>query len=417
MIGDFDEFGINRHHSYYHPPSALHEPFASLFEKKPEAALGLVRDLANHATKGWHQIQLLNSRRMGTPIPVTLEFPWGRQTFWGNWNVYNWFLGSLAPQPLECAFLALSHWAFKQIKNGRPTDEVIQSIVEGNECYAVLGLAATIALETYEVSEVTLPIVTCQRLWEHDLARCVQEPTRNIDLFGFGFLSRLTGKKAAAKEFLDTRDSRKRNIKDFAVRFAVSGNDELRKRFKEALALFPNDLPFELEEHRSNAAANAALKEKAEHWSGLGDIKNYRKQQIGPDEVAISYKPPTPPTPEQEKRFADNTTALQELTVIGWASKSLQATKIEPSIKIEDAITFAKGRDSANIFAQRLDVAEHSPQTTVSATAAVVIRLGPNAGPDYDWAWNVMDPRLRYEGTRGSNFLGRSVSTGIQPTI
>ncbi len=388
---DFDDFGIDRHHSYYHPSSALHEPFATLFVKKPEAALGLVRDLANHATKGWHQAQLLNRQSMGTPIPVTLEFPWGKQEFWGNWNVYIWFLGFLAPQPLECAFLALSLWAFKQIEGGKRADEVIKAIVEGNECYAVLGLATMIALETYDVSEATLPIATCQRLWAHDLARCVQEPARNIDLFGLGFHSRLTGLKAEAKEFLDTRKSRKRNIQEFAVRFALSSNDALRERFKEALALFPKDLPYEIEEQRSNASANAALKERADGWAGLGDAKNYRKQKMGPDETIISYEPPNPPTPEQEKRHAENTASLQELAVFGWAAQSLKANIIAPGIKLQDAIAFAKGRDNATIFAQRLDVGEHSPQTTVSATAAVVIRLGPTAGLDYDWAWDVMD--------------------------
>ena len=388
---DLDDFGIDRHHSYYFPPSALHEPFATLFVKKPEAALSLVRDLANHATKGWHQVQLLNRQRMGTPIPVTLEFPWGKQEFWGNWNVYNWFLGHLAPQPLECAFLALNYWAFKQIESGRPADEVIQAIVEGNECYAVLGLALVIALETYDASKTTLPLVTCQRLWEHDIARCVQEPTRNIDLLGLGFLSRLTGAKAKAQEFLDSRESRKRNILELPLRFVLSSEDALRERFKEALALFPKDLPYELEEQRSNASANVAFKENADRWAGLGDGKNYRKQKMGPNEIAISYKPPIPLTPEQEKRHADNTTSLREVTVIGWASQSLQANKIAANIKLEDAIAFAKARDNASIFVQRFDVGEHSPQTTVSATAAVVIRLGPTAGLDYDWAWDVMD--------------------------
>jgi hypothetical protein len=388
---NLDNFGIDRHHSYYYPSSALHEPFATLFVKKPEAALGLVRDLANHATKGWHQVQLLNRQRMGTPIPITLEFPWGKQEFWGNWNVYSWFLGHLAPQPLDCAFLALNYWAFKQIESGRPTDEVIQAIVEENECCAILGLGLVIALETYDVSKTTLPLVTCQRLWEHDIARCVQEPTRNIDLLGLGFLSRLTGAKAKAQEFLDSRESCKRDIRELAMRFALSREDALRERFKEALALFPKDLPYELEEQRSNASENAAFKEDAERWAGLGDAKNYRKQQMGTDEIAISYKPPNPLTPEREKRFANNTTSLQELTVIGWASQSLQANKITADIKLEDAIAFAKGRDNATVFAQRLDVGEHSPQTTVSATAAVVIRLGPTAGPHYDWAWDVMD--------------------------
>jgi hypothetical protein len=211
---ELDDVGIDRHHGYYHPPSALQEPFTSLFAKKPETALGLVRDLANHATKGWHQVQLLNRGRMGTPIPVTLQFPWGKQEFWGDWHVYNWFMGQLAPQPLECAFLALSYWAFKEIEGGRPTDEVIRSVVEGNECYAALGLALVLALETYDVSETTLPIASCQRLWQHDIARAAQEPTRDLDLFGFGFLSRLTGAKAKAKEFLNSRQSSRRNVEE-----------------------------------------------------------------------------------------------------------------------------------------------------------------------------------------------------------
>jgi hypothetical protein len=111
---DLDDIGIERHNNFYFPASALHEPFASLFVKAPTFALLLVRDLSNHATTGWRQVHNLNRRQMGTPIPTTLEFPWGEQTFWGDWRVYSWFLGELAPQPLECAFLALSHWGFQR---------------------------------------------------------------------------------------------------------------------------------------------------------------------------------------------------------------------------------------------------------------------------------------------------------------
>lgn len=230
----------------------------------------LSRDLTNRATKGWHQVQLLNSGSMGTPIPVVLEFPWGKQEFWGDWHVYNWFMGQLAPNPLNCAFLALSYWAFKQIEGGRPTDEVIQAVVKGNKCYAALGLALVLAFETFDVSETTLPVVTCQRLWSHDIARFSQEPMRNIDLLGFGLLSRLTGDKAKAKEFLDSRQSRKREIRDLVMRFALTTDDSLRQRFKEVLARFPDDLPYEVEEQLSISGATASLKEAAERWAGLG---------------------------------------------------------------------------------------------------------------------------------------------------
>ncbi|MGC1861880.1 MAG: hypothetical protein WA733_12340 [Methylocystis sp.] len=243
---DLDDIGIDRHHNYYFPPSPLHEPFASLFEKNSEAALRLVRDLSNHATNGWKQIHALNRSQMGTPLPITVEFPWGRQEFWGDWRVYSWSQGQFAAQPLECAYLALSYWAFKEIERGRPTSEVIKAIVEGNECYATLGLALVLALESFEVTEATLPIASCQRLWHHDMARVAQDPMKNIDILGFGFLSRLTGAKAKAKEYLDQRNSRSRDVRQLAMFFALSENETLRERFKAALEAFPTDLPSSL---------------------------------------------------------------------------------------------------------------------------------------------------------------------------
>ena len=404
---DHDGIGIAKHHNYYFPSSPIHEPFASLFAKKPEVALGLVCDLTNHATKGWHQVQLLNRSRMGTPIPVVLEFPWGKQEFWGDWHVYNWFMGQLAPNPLNCAFLALNYWAFKQIDSGRPADEVIQAVLKGNECYAALGLSLVLALDTFDVSETTFPIVTCQRLWNHDIARVIQEPTRNIDLLGFGFLSRLTGDKAKAKDFLDSRQSRRRDIHELAMRFALTTDDGLRESFKEVLAHFPEDLPYEIEEERSNSGATASLKEKAERWAGLGDIQNYRKHQTETDEVLISYEAPNTLTPEQERRLEESTTSLQEYSVIGWATKSLGANELVDGLSLADTVAFAQARDNGTILAERSDAGEHSAQTTISAVAAVVIRFGSPAGADYDWAWDVMrrvaamrEPKDTFHGSK-----------------
>jgi len=141
--------------------------------------------------------------------------------------------------------LALNYWAFKQIEGGRSASDVIGDIVEGNECYAVLGIALLLALETWEVTETTLALATCQRLWPHDMARFVQEPNKDMDLFGFGFLSRLTGEKAEAKEFLDQRQSRRREIRQLAILFALGEDSALSEKFKNALARFTDDLPYE----------------------------------------------------------------------------------------------------------------------------------------------------------------------------
>ena len=48
-----------------------------------------------------------------------------------------------------------------EIDAGQSMDEVIRLVVDGNECYAVLGLALVLALETLHVSDTTLPLVSC----------------------------------------------------------------------------------------------------------------------------------------------------------------------------------------------------------------------------------------------------------------
>jgi hypothetical protein len=401
-----DDIGIHGHQHYYHPASALHEPFASLFAAKPERALGLVRDLANHATRGWQQLQGLQRRRLGTPIPVVLEFPWGRQTFWGDGRTYGWFLGEFAPNALECAFLALRYWAFKEIERGRPTDEVIRAVVEGNESYAAVGLALTLAIEAGNVSETTFPIVTCQRLWERDIARAVQAPMQNLDLLGFGFLAELSGEKAKAKAFLDSRQSRTRDVRELAMRFALSKDRGLRARFKAALARFPDELPFAIEELRTDAGVSARLRESAERWSGLGDIANYRAQPAEGGGLLVGYEPPKPMSEKEEERLRESTASLQEHNALGWATKSLNGNALAEGMSLAEAVAFARARDKGGIFTERKE-AEHAGQTVISAVAAVVIWLGPAAGADLAWAWDVMarvsamrEPKGQFSGAK-----------------
>lgn len=388
---ELDEIGIIRHEYYYFPNSALHEPFATLFAKRPDIGRALVRDLANRATRGWRQIHAINVRRMGTPLPIKVNFPWGEQTFWGDWHVYNWFMGQLAPQPLECAYLALSYWAFKEIETGRPTSDIVREVLEGHECLATLGLALVLSLETFEVSDATLPIASCQHMWEYDVARTVQFPNRDLDVLGFGFLNRLTGAKAEAKKFLDSRESNKRDIRELAMRFAVSKSKKLRERFREALAAFPTDLPYQFAEQRSNPAVMTELKEKAERWALLGDINNYRKYEQDEGAALIGYEPPDPLSPDQKKRMVETTTFLQEHSVIGWATQSVVTNALQPQIDLDTAVAFAKERDVCDVLNLRRDAESHGSQTVLSAVAVAVIRFAHPDSPHHTWAWNVMD--------------------------
>lgn len=381
-----DEIGIERFGNEYFPPSALEQPFDALFSQKPEHGLELVKVLADHATKGWVQLQELNGHM---PIAVQVDFPWGRQRFWGGWEIYSWALGQLAPPALECAFLSLAHWAHKQIEGGRATDDVVREVVESCESYAVLGLALTLAHETWTVSDTTLSLTTCQRLWEHDLARVVQAPTRDIEIPAFGLIDRLKGDKAEAKKYLAGRPSNQRDVRQLAMLFALSSDENIREQFRAALAAFPEDLPFEFEEERSDTGIAAGLREKAERWAGLGDSVNYRRWE-DEKQAYIQYEPPGGTTPVQEKRLADATTYLHEQAVLGWATRYLETGAPRDGMTLAGAIAFARDKDTPKLFKQRLDVGNHTAQSVVSVVAACVMRYGDDDAANRDWALGVL---------------------------
>jgi hypothetical protein len=386
---DLDDIGIERHNNFYHPPSALDEPFKSLFENKPDVALRLIRSLSNHATEGWKQIHAIRRREMGTPIPVTIAFPWGKEELWGDWRVYSWGQGQLAPTALECAFLALTYWAFKQVDGGRSASDVIKDIVEGNKCLAVLSISLDLALESWETSETTLALAICQRIWAFDRARHAQESSKDIDVLGYGFLSRLHGEKADAKAYLDQREYRKRNIIQLAMFFALNKDATLRDKFKDALAQFPNDLPYENEEEKADQSCTDHLKEGAESWAGLGDRANYKRSAYDEDRVAIMYDRPNPLTPAQEKRLAKSTKSLQGFSVVGWANQSLSKNKLEDGMTLDAAVAHVKSIDTKAPFDGKDDMASSLPSVAASV-AACVIRFSAPDSQDREWAWEIL---------------------------
>jgi hypothetical protein len=227
---------------------------------------------------------------------------------------------------------------------------------------------------------------------------------------------RLRDDQKQAKEYLASRKSHRLEIRQLALPFALTSDEGLRKRFKEALANFPNDLPHVVEETRNNPKAIASLKETAELWAGLGDSQNYRTNQTTNDKVFVSYESPNEPTPEQEKRLEVSTSQIQGYNLLYWAEKSLKEGELLDDISLAKAAVFARARDNSNIFDQRKDVGEHLPQSIVAAVAAVVIRFGSGSGVDYDWAWDVMgrvaameEPKDIYSGSlvpwHPANFL------------
>ena len=101
----------------------------------------------------------------------------------------------------------------------------------------------------------------------------------------------------------------------------------LREKFKNALAQFPDDLPYEVEEQKTDQGYTDHLMDEAAGWVGLGDRANYKQSQYDQDRIAVTYDRPNPLTPNQEARLQKSTTVLQGFSIVGWASQSLSSSR------------------------------------------------------------------------------------------
>jgi len=307
---DWERLSIHDDHRSFWPPSPLREPFHSLFQSSPDHALRLLRELCNHAMTAWRQLHRHSHDRGGTPIPLELTFPWGTQRFWGTDREYLWFRSTWAPNVIGCGFMALEEWCFAELESGRPVDELIRQIVEGNECIAILGVASMLALHTETVSEATLPLFTSQRLLTADRNRMAQERSSTASLIGF---THSTDKPhIEAIQAANARPVRKTQLSWMVPRF-IFATEPLRDQARDAILNFKNDLPYQYEEHREIPQAREDLTAQALKYAELADPTNYQayRTEEDLDQIAIVHVSPSAAEPENVARAKEASTQLR----------------------------------------------------------------------------------------------------------
>lgn len=404
-IGDFgdhdwERLSIHDDHRSYWPPSPLREPFHSLFQTSPEEALRLLKELCNHAMAAWQQLHLHSHERSRTPIPLELTFPWGVQRFWGTEREYLWCRSTWAPKAIGCGFMALEEWCFAELARGRPIDELIQKIVCGNECIAILGTAAILALHTETVSEATLPLFTSQRLLAADHNRMVQDfssPTANL----IGFRDRTDKPHFEAVQAANARPVRKAELSRMVPRF-VFATGLISDRAREAILNFKNNLPYQYEEHRNNPKAQEYLTSQALEYAELADLQTYQayRTKEDSDQIVIVHVSPSAAKPENVARAEEASKYLKRSGLWTWAAKSFEERTIQGTYTIEDAIALAREADSDDLFVHSNDEneAEDLPMRrgAVAATAAIMLNFREGrAQEDLEWARNVLARAIR----------------------
>ena len=395
---DWERLSIGHWNHGYFPPSPLREPFGSLFLNVPDVAIKLVRDMVNHATQSWRQLHDLDYERRASPIPITLTFPWGKQTFWGNTHEYMWGRGWWGPQAIECGFLALDKWSFEELNKGRNVNELIQKLLEGQTSTGILSIASALIAETKEISETTLPIILCQRLWNYEIQRIVNEGSNSRSaLMGFqnGFQDQL---HINALKKQNERASRQRELRDFIGICVLHKDKNISSSSQKIIQNFPNHLPFEYEEQRVNESVVSELLTRAENWAEWGKAENYKayKNPENEDQVLIGLDNPKLKEPEAIEFQQKHSQMLSEITLWNWVDDTFEHDKISERLKLHDALNYAKQIDNPTVFQNRSPDGQSDIKLgALAGTAAIIIKEQKNLSPDdILWAKDVLERAL-----------------------
>lgn len=406
---DWEALAIDRDSQNFWPPSPLREPFHSLFKTAPEHALRLFTALCNHAVTAWRQLHKLDYEGRGTPIPLEVQFPWGVQRFWGGDREYLWYRGMSVPHALACGFMALEEWCFSELERGRPVDELIRQVVEGNQSVSILGIASMLALHAERVSETVFPIVTAQRLWSADFNCMVQERSRaTAALMGFK-----PGDDAhvAAIKTASARPVRQRTLRWFVPVYVFS--QEFGERTKAAILSFKDDLPFQFEEHKKDQAAYDHLMKKALEYSELALKENYRARRSAENEgmIEIVHLSPSAAKPENVEKAERANLFLQQGNLWAWASNAFERGKIDDPEKIPGTIDLAKKLDNTSLFELGDDEENMGTRRgAVAATAAVVLHFREGrTSEELTWARDVLTRAVKMPESRDGFWSPQSI--------
>lgn len=396
---DWQRLSIHDDHQSFWPCSPLREPFHSLFQFSPDEGLRLFRELCNHAMLAWRQLHVHSHERTGTPIPLELTFPWGAQYFWGSDREYLWCRSTWAPKVIGSGFMALEEWCIAELTRGRPVEELIQKIVEGNECIAILGTAAMLTLYTEQLSETTIPLFTSQRLLAADHHRMVGDLSSAARLIGFTKPS--DKPHIEAVQAADARLVRKSQL-SWMVSKPFFEAKPVRDTVRNAILGFQDNLPFQYEEQRSNPEVQEDLAAQALEYSYLVDPKNYQAYRVeeDPSHVAMVHVSPSAAKPENITRTENATRFLTLSALPTWASKSFESGEIHSTFTITDAIALGKEADCSNLYELSNGTAEDTElancRGAVAAVAAMVLNYREGlVTRDLDWARDVLSRAMR----------------------
>jgi hypothetical protein len=385
---DWKTLAVDDEHQFS-PCAPNREPFPSLFRNAPTDARRLVSGLANHAIAAWHQLHTLDRERRATPLPLTLTFPWGDQTFWGAAQEYLWSRGQWGSSMVSSALMALETWAFEEAKKQRSVDEILSDVIRGHESVAAIAIAVALTIETKHCSTTTLPLVTSQRVWAWDIARTGAEMGGLANLFGFDPNQR--------RFYEAVVEGNKRQCRRLDVRWLVPqfifDEGALGRDSSEAIGRFLQDLPVDYAEERLIPERIAGLKRQAEIWAEHARRENYRGTPTPDgDAFIVRLENPKAQGPDIDRIVERHNEIVTHLTLINWTHDCFKKSAVGTALSLEEATSRARQLDGPTLFSEAYPFvgSGRERQNAVVGVASVILVLGRSLPPeDLQWAAGV----------------------------
>jgi len=369
---DWKSLAINSDFIGFYPSSSIKEPFHSLLKHDPNSGLRLITALSNHANTAWRQLHELSDEKL-TPIPITLDFPWASQTFWGNEKEYIWSCPYWINDTLSSAFMTLEKWCFEQLEADADLDELIQRITKDHESVAILSVVSVLALEQQCISESIFPLVTNQKLLDLDFYRSIQD-----------------------RQAQGASTSQKSYLANLIPAYLLS---DLGENTVTKLVSLNERLPYDYEEQIENVDITNALLAQSQYYAEQSDLTNYQgKLTEDEEQIAITYQSPSANTPENLKKIEAATIYQNHSILSMWAKDCLTKNILNKNIDIRSAINFIKGHDELQLFEDNCEgwteesTRKRMKQNTVVAVATMAICFREGlTDADLEWARSIIN--------------------------
>jgi len=387
-MNDWDSPGISNFSRHCHPASPIQQPFAALFQHAPQEGLRLIRMLLSRTVVAWRELPQYDYRKSDIPVSFRVDFPWGSQTFWGGKRIFGWYRGLFSCDILESALMALEDWAFSEVEAGRDVDEIVRELVTGHESVATLGIALGVLLDKDALSPAAAALVGCQHIWAMDEYRWqhdVQGLHSNEIGASFGFSNETTHLEALKR--LNSRPSRKKNIRWLATAFILTANDQ-RAKVVEKLSSFPSELPFTHEGQEDDDELVAFFLHRAEEWAAMADLSNYAQLETDDGKVGVAFQPSDERVQQAEEAGERLAHWNEGFQLLKQAESWFESGVIDDQVR-DETVALAREVDNEELYNSGFDAGDPGSRRAggVAAVSAAILSLGTDLPMDQqEWA-------------------------------